>query len=202
VHYEPVTQPRVAPQRTPSQDVETSLLRAADAVLRREGLAGVTVRAVAAEAGVAPMGVYSRFGSKDGLVDALLIRAIEDFRAAVSAEEEADAAVRLKSAGRRYRDWALANRRHYDAIFLARTGLGSDAVAEASMRAFEELLSRIEYAMAAGVLRQGDVVEVAQQIWSMTHGAVALELHGLVLTDDAAVTYEELLETCLRAFAP
>ncbi|HUR74950.1 MAG TPA: helix-turn-helix domain-containing protein, partial [Sporichthya sp.] len=121
-----MTPPRVAPQRTPSQDVETSLLRAADAVLRRDGLAGVTVRAVAAEAGVAPMGVYSRFGSKDGLVDALLIRAIEDFRRTVARHEEADPAERLKAGGRRYREWALANRQHYDAIFLARVGLGSD----------------------------------------------------------------------------
>jgi AcrR family transcriptional regulator len=202
VHYDDVSSPRVAPQRTPSQDVETSLLRAADAVLRREGLAGVTVRAVAAEAGVAPMGVYSRFGSKDGLVDALLIRAIEDFRAAVGVGQEPDPAERLKGAGRRYREWALANRQHYEAIFLARSGLGSDAVVEATMKAFGELLSRIEYAMAHGVIRQGDVIEVAQQIWSMSHGAMALELHDLVLSVDAGATYEALLETCLRAFAP
>lgn len=196
-----MTTPRVAPQRTPSQDVETSLLRAADAVLRRDGLAGVTVRAVAAEAGVAPMGVYSRFGSKDGLVDALLIRAIEDFRAAFTGQEE-DATERLKSAGRAYREWALNNAQHYQAIFLARTGLGSEAVAAASMRAFGELFSRVEYAMDTGVFRRGEVLEIAQQIWSMSHGAIALELHGLVLSDDAAVTYEHLLDTLLRAFAP
>ena len=197
-----MTQPRLAPQRTPSQDVESSLLRAADAVLRRDGLAGVTVRAVAAEAGVAPMGVYSRFGSKDGLVDALLIRAIGDFRAVVSANEDPDAAERLKAGGRAYRDWALANRQHYEAIFLSRIGLGSDRVADASMLAFGELLARVEYAMASGVLRQDDVVEVAQQIWHAVHGAVALELHSLVLTEDAGATYERLLDTIVRGFAP
>ena len=200
MHYEGVT--RVAPQRTPSQDIETSLLRAADAVLRRDGLAGVTVRAVAAEAGVAPMGVYSRFGSKDGLVDALLIRAIGDFRSAVAGEPEADPEERLKAAGRRFRAWALDNRQHYEAIFLARIGLGSDEVAEASMLAFGELLARVEYAMAAGVLREADVTEVAQQIWDAVHGAVALELHSLVLTADAGATYEKLLDTIVRGLAP
>lgn len=200
MHYEGVT--RVAPQRTPSQDIETSLLRAADAVLRRDGLAGVTVRAVAAEAGVAPMGVYSRFGSKDGLVDALLIRAIGDFRSAVAGVPEADPEERLKAAGRRFRAWALDNRQHYDAIFLARIGLGSDEVAEASMLAFGELLARVEYAMAAGVLREADVTEVAQQIWDAVHGAVALELHSLVLTTDAGATYERLLDTIVRGLAP
>lgn len=197
-----MTPPRLAPQRTPSQDVETSLLRAADAVLRRDGLAAVTVRAVAAEAGVAPMGVYSRFGSKDGLVDALLIRAIEDFRSAVARLEEPDPAERLKAGGRRYREWALANDQHYEAIFLARIGLGSAQVAEASMQAFGELLARVEYAMASGVLRQDDVTEVAQQIWHAVHGAVALELHSLVLTDDAGATYERLLGTIVRGLAP
>ena len=67
---------RAAGARTPSQDVEQNLLDAAEAVLVREGLAGVTVRAVAAEAGVAPMGVYNRFGSKDGLIDALVMRSL------------------------------------------------------------------------------------------------------------------------------
>ncbi len=202
MHYVPVTPPRVAPQRTPSQDVEASLLRAADAVLRRDGLGGVTVRAVAAEAGVAPMGVYSRFGSKDGLVDALLIRAIEDFRTAVARHEEVDPEERLKASGRRFRAWALENRQHYEAIFLARIGLGSDKVAEASMVAFGELLARVEYAMAGGVLRQDDVTEVAQQICDAVHGAVALELHSLVLTADAGVTYERLLDTVVRGLAP
>lgn len=60
--------------RTRSADVERELLAAAEAVLVREGPGGLTVRAVAAEAGTAPMGVYNRLGGKDGLVAALLIR--------------------------------------------------------------------------------------------------------------------------------
>jgi len=81
--------------RTPSVDVHGLLLTAADAVLRREGLAGVTVRGVAAEAGVAPGGVYSRFGGKDGLIDALLIRGFDDLGAATAPRGESDARERL-----------------------------------------------------------------------------------------------------------
>src|SRR5580704_14283361 len=71
--------------RTPSADVERELLTAAEAVLVREGPGGLTVRAVAAEAGIAPMGVYNRLGGKEGLVDALLIRGFDRLRAAVDA---------------------------------------------------------------------------------------------------------------------
>src|ERR1700749_3167286 len=69
--------------RTPSPDVERELLAAAEAVLVREGPGGLTVRAVATEAGIAPMGVYNRLGGKDGLVDALLIRGFDRLRETV-----------------------------------------------------------------------------------------------------------------------
>ncbi len=188
--------------RTPSRDVEALLIDAADEVLRRDGLTGVTVRAVAAEAGVAPMGVYNRFGSKDALVDALLIRAISDFRAATRHRNETDAAERLRNGGLRYREWALANPAHYQAIFLARLGLGSPEVAEHSLAAFGDFLEVIDYAMQAGLLRKADSTLVGQVLWSAAHGAVALELADLVLADDAELAYTTTLETVIRGFAP
>jgi AcrR family transcriptional regulator len=188
---EPVTKP----QRTPSRDVEGSLVRAADLVLRRDGMAGVTVRAVAAEAGVAPMGVYSRFGSKDGLVDVLLVRGFDGLRAAVAPAGEVDADERLRAAGVRYRGYALANREYYEAMFVAsRAGPASAEVAEHACAAFGELVGHVEYGMAAGTIRAGDATETAQRIWSAVHGAVALELNGLVLTPDAEQTFLGVLD--------
>ena len=55
--------------RTPSADVQRELIAAAEAVLERDGPGALTVRAVAAQAGIAPMGVYNRLGGKDGLPD-------------------------------------------------------------------------------------------------------------------------------------
>ena len=49
--------------RTASVAVTDSLIDAALAILEETGLPGLTVRDVAARAGVAPMCVYSRFGS-------------------------------------------------------------------------------------------------------------------------------------------
>src|SRR5919107_2916599 len=85
--------------RTPSRAVEQALVDAAERVLVRDGLAGVTVRAVATEAGVAPMGVYNRFGSKDGLVAAVLARGFESLRAAASASDAPDPVERLLACG-------------------------------------------------------------------------------------------------------
>src|ERR1700683_1772785 len=87
-----------ARRRTPSTDIARELVGAAEEVLVRDGPAGVTVRAVAAQAGIAPMGVYNRLGGKDGLVDALLIRGFGLLRAAVPSRDEPDPLERLRAA--------------------------------------------------------------------------------------------------------
>src|ERR1700742_4286482 len=83
-----MSEPAARRARTPSADVERELLAAAEAVLVREGPGGLTVRAVAAEAGIAPMGVYNRLGGKDGLVDALLVKGFSRLREAVEMSRE------------------------------------------------------------------------------------------------------------------
>ena len=181
--------------RTPSRAVEQALVDAAERVLVRDGLGGVTVRAVATEAGVAPMGVYNRFGSKDGLVAAVLVRGFDGLRAAVTADDDPDPFARLLACGRNYRRFALGNPQHYAAMFGAgRTAAPpTQELAEHATAAFQALVERVGYGMHAGLLRQADPVETAQLIWSSVHGAVSLELGGLVQTADAAVTYEDLL---------
>src|ERR1700761_4323006 len=107
--------------RTPSADIERELLTAAEAVLVRDGPGGLTVRAVAAEAGIAPMGVYNRLGGKDGLVDALLIRGFDMLRAAMEAARDAppDEGIyaRLITCGLGYRQFALDNPHFYAIMF-------------------------------------------------------------------------------------
>ncbi len=183
--------------RTPSQDVEQNLLDAAEAVLVREGLGGVTVRAVATEAGVAPMGVYNRFGSKDGLIEALVMRSFDLLREAVADRGETDPVERLRRSGQRYRQFALSHPQHYNVIFVSppdREGRESPELEQHARAAFEALVGHVVYGIASGVLREGDPVDLAQQIWSTVHGAVSLELNQMVLTEDPGVTYEHLLD--------
>src|SRR5215469_8972345 len=103
--------------RTPSTDVERELVSAAEAVLVRDGPGGLTVRAVAAQAGIAPMGVYNRLGGKDGLVDALLIRGFDGLRAAIAGGDQPDMLERLRVNCLRYREFALTNRHYYAIMF-------------------------------------------------------------------------------------
>src|ERR1700759_2439348 len=99
--------------RPPPADVERELVAAAEAVLVREGPGGLTVRAVATEAGVAPMNVYNRLGGKDGLGGAVLIRGFDRARDTVAGARDADGVpgmeARMLACGLSYRAFARAN---------------------------------------------------------------------------------------------
>ena len=75
-------------------------------------------------------------------------------------------------------------------------------VAEHAEAAFNALVRIVEVSAAAGVIAAPDPVEVAQQIWSTVHGAVALELKGLIQTADPAATYRASIDTLFRGLAP
>ncbi len=117
---------------------------------------------------------------------------------------ESDQLERLRSSGLRYRRFALQNRHYYAIMFEAAIPheFGSPEVADHAAAAFGELVRDVEMAAAAGGIAAPDPREVAQQIWSSVHGAVALELKGLVLTPDPEATYRATLQTLLRGLAP
>jgi len=187
--------------RTPSADVERELLSAAEEVLVRDGPSGLTVRAVAARAGIAPMGVYNRLGGKDGLVEALLIKGFDRLRATLESGNEPDMLVRLRNSGLRYREFALANP-HFYAIMFEQAKNESAEVVEHAAACFGALVTNVELAAAAGQIVAPDPLEAAQQIWSAVHGAVALELRGLVCTPDPEATYSATIDTIIRGLAP
>jgi AcrR family transcriptional regulator len=187
--------------RTRSVDVEQALVDAAERVLVRDGLDAVTVRAVAAEARVAPMGVYNHLGGKEGLLAALLVRGFVGLHeATVPSREVDDPYARMLDCGRRYREFALSHPQHYAAMFdttLLKES-ASAAVQEHAAAAFGVLVETVAYAMARGAVGSGNAHDLAQQIWSSVHGAVSLELKGLVLTPDPGATYASMLELLAR----
>jgi AcrR family transcriptional regulator len=186
--------------RTPSADVQRELIAAAEAVLEREGPGGLTVRAVATAAGIAPMGVYNRLGGKDGLVEALLIVGFDRLRAAIGGGAEPDLIERLRACGLRYRQFALSSRHYYAIMFedAIPHDFDSPEVAAHAAAAFDALVRNVETVAAAGLIVAPDPREVAQQIWSTVHGAMALEMNGLIQTPDPEASYRGTLEMVIR----
>jgi AcrR family transcriptional regulator len=182
-------------RRTPTGDVRLALVDAAERVLVRDGPTGVTVRAVAHEADVAPMGVYNHLGGKQGLTNALLERGFEGLRAAVADTPGGSPLDRLGESGRGYRKYALSHAQHYSIMF------DQPAPPEAHIGggAFEALADHVRSAMDAGYVRAADPYAIALQIWCTVHGRISLELRGFIDPATADESYEQLLEFILRA---
>lgn len=197
-------------ERRRTADVRAALVDAAWWVLEHEGVAGLTVRAVAARAEVAPMGVYNHFRDKDGLLTAVVIRAFDEFAAAIAYPAHLASADALHAQGLAYRDFALAHPVPYSLMFgsarqaldLSKADPGRVGLAEAGARAFDQLVTSIRAGQTAGTVRPDPPEQIAWTVWSAVHGAVGLE--SAVGQDPAAApgAYEQVLAMVVRGIAP
>ncbi|MGV9800047.1 TetR/AcrR family transcriptional regulator [Mycobacterium sp. NPDC003449] len=189
--------PSASRRRTASEQVSAALLSAAEAVLDRTGAKGVTIRAVAAQAGVAPMGVYNRFESKEGLIGALAMRALDELADAITVPSDIEPVERFRRACDGYRDFALCHPARYALVFASGSPLEdrSSLVAERGRLVFDTLVDLIRAVVAdAGGT---EPIEAGQAVWNAVHGAVTIEQAGLTQTADAAASYGHLLDVLI-----
>ncbi len=192
--------PRTA-SRTPAGDVRGLLLDAALRVLDTHGVRGLTVRAVASEAKVAPMGVYNHFDGKDGLINALVTEGFSQLRKMIGSVVDSDAGVRLNRAGHTYRAFAHKSPTLYRLMFSGQCAPEGE-VGEAALGALTEI---VRYGQAAGTIRAGEPMDLTLQIWSCVHGAVSLELDGAGPPDTTnhwEFIYAQTLDLISRGVAP
>lgn len=192
-------------QRTPSNEIEKAIVGAAFRLLEAEGPEALSVRRVAAEAGVAPMGVYNHFeGGKNGVVDALFRVGFEVLTGELDEVLTISDPIEAMRAGlHEYRRLALEHPRTYEVMFL-RAIPGFEPSEQSHLtadEAFETLVVGVSRGMRRGAFREDDPREVAQQVWASIHGAVALELCGICLVPDMERTYGELVEMILRGIS-
>lgn len=192
-------------QRTPSNEVESAIVDAAFHLLEAEGPEALSVRRVAAEAGVAPMGVYNHFeGGKNGVVDACFRIGFQiltdELTDVVLAEDPVEA---LRAGLIHYRELALEHPRCYEMMFLCAVPgfVPSDQSHVVAGEAFDVLVTAIARGMRRGAFRDGDAREVAQQVWSAVHGAVALELAEITMVEDMGANYAALVDTVIRGIS-
>jgi AcrR family transcriptional regulator len=192
--------------RTPSADIVDALLAAAAEILEAEGPDALSVRRIAAAAGVAPMGVYNHFASKNGIIDALFMQGFARLREALATAttENQDPYEALREGGRRYRSLALAHPKAYELMFLRTIPSyePSDTALQVAAGAFDSLVDAVVRAMDAGVLVEGSCTEIAHFIWANHHGWVSLELTGMGFLEDQDASYERACIALLRGLRP
>ncbi|MCU1400084.1 MAG: transcriptional regulator, TetR family [Acidimicrobiales bacterium] len=166
----------------PLDDASSSILAAAREILAAEGQAALTVRRIAAGAGGSTMNVYSRFGGKDGVIDALLIEGFEHLTAAIRAVRTTKSPLAdLLRCGVAYRTFALDHQAHYELMFdrVVPGYVMSERAHVTAAAALGTMADRVQVAMDAGLIRRGDTVATATVLWSACHGPVSLEMKGV-----------------------
>ncbi|MEV4113655.1 TetR/AcrR family transcriptional regulator [Nonomuraea sp. NPDC049695] len=186
--------------------VRAAILDAATHLLVTEGPAALTVRRIAGEVGCSTKVIYTLFGGKDGLSEALWLEGFARFERWLLEEggvgDGSDALARLRRGLDAYRAYALAEPDYYRVMFLgAMAGFtpGDEAV-ESAKRTFGLLMQAVGKCLETGALRGGEAGEIADVLWMAIHGAVSLEILGHFDEPTAARRYPLLCDSVLAPF--
>lgn len=174
-------------------DTRERLLATARDLLLDQGLAGFSMRKVAAACDLSATAIYRHFDDKDALISASVQEGFRIFASyLMDALEEDSPLGRMRKAGQRYFDFALEHPRDYALIFmtpceeLGLLKLDEEARREGS-GTFQFLVDRVAECQAAGEFEPGDPREQAACVWASVHGLASLLVNGNVVEDERTV---------------
>jgi AcrR family transcriptional regulator len=187
-------------------ELRERLVSAALRVAGEQGLGELTIRRIAEAAGTSTMSVYSRFGSRAGVLEALYRRAFTMLGDAFEAVPSSP--THILDLAMAYRAFALASPPRYSFMFdrpLADFEPTEDLRSETLQGSFGPLIAAVRKA-SGGETPQA--VRSAYCLWSVMHGLVGLELAevlrtplpgwGLATPDEAAAA-DRMYVTGVRA---
>jgi len=167
------------PKTLSNTDIDAFRARLCDVAEKQfaeHGPDGVTMRELADALGVSSMTPYRYFKDKDAILAAVRTRAFNRFAAAMESSND-----NKSESGNAYLDFALANPAAYRLMF---------DVNQPTFANYPDLVAAMDRArltmgdglrdLAAAGRFKGDVELAAHVFWSAVHGAVMLELAGLL----------------------
>ncbi|MEV4395972.1 TetR/AcrR family transcriptional regulator [Nonomuraea sp. NPDC049607] len=177
-------------ERATHDELRSRLLDVAVNLLQSEGPDSLTMRRIAAEAGCTTTVIYTMFGNREGLAEALYLEGFERFRRLLEAvPQRRNPLEYLTALGPAYRQACLAEPGYYSLMFeQAIPGFEPSERARTLARAALNILDRvIADCISAGYLTPTQPRKIADALWAAAQGAISLERAGH-LRDDR--TYE------------
>ena len=193
-------------------DLREALLEAAERVLERDGLAGLTLRAVAREAGVSHAAPTHHFGDLTGLVSELAAIGFRMFNAAMNAAGSSETLPVMKglASAKAYVAYAQAHPGMYGVMFRSqRLDYSRPSLHEAAEASFAGLTRGVGASRQEQISRESLSLDQAAAIaraWSLVHGFTMLLLDGR-LSDildrlPEGTSADNLLDAMLRSTVP
>jgi AcrR family transcriptional regulator len=171
-------------QRYHHGNLRDELVAAAVAILESEGVAALTLRAVAKRLRVSQTAPYRHFASKELLLVAVATEGFDSLLTAIHrrlAELGNDPVARYVTIGVVYLDFALTHRAHFRVMYASRPlEFGTGPVADAGRTAFRLFSDCIVDCQRAGLARSGNAAAIAVQAWAYVYGLIGLYLEGLL----------------------
>ena len=198
-------------------DLHDALLAAAERVLERDGLPGLTLRAVAREAGVSHAAPTHHFGDLSGLLSELAAIGFRRFNEAMIAAGNSETHPLMKALARAkaYVAYAQAQPGMYGLMFRTeRLDMTRPSLHEAATASFEGLATAVSLSLSRNEKLTGQALETLSldqaaaiaRAWSLVHGFTMLLLDGRLkdilhrLPEGTGV--DQLLDAMLRSTVP
>jgi len=173
-------------------DLKAALLAAAVKIIREEGEDALTMRHLAAAAGVSRTAPYHHFNNKQGLLSAIAEEGFRKFDEVVFAplrkRSEQDARQRLRGFVADWVHFATENPEYYNLMYgpkVWREGDASDGHAEGARNYFQNNIADIRYWQERGLVNPDmDPRHFAQVLWAALHGTSRLLIDGIYMKSD------------------
>lgn len=148
-----------------------------------QGLDGFSMRKLARRVGVTAPALYRHYESRDHVLADVVREAYRAFSAALyRALEGRTPLERMVRASDAYLDFALRNPRWYQLLFISPDQMGLEGLPEdieAMGCAIHQFwVDRVRECQDAGILRDGDPMEISTTMWAHAHGMLSLHHHG------------------------
>ncbi len=187
--------------KTHDEALRGRLLERAGELLSTEGPGALSLRRLAADVNTSTTAVYSLFGGKAALLNAVYEEAFRRFGERIASVPQTDDPVEdLVQTGLAYRASALADPQFYLVMFskVVPNFEPSDQTKEAAVRTFLPVVRDVGRAVESGLFAQEAPERIALAMWGMVHGLVSLELNGNL---PPGVEIAPVYERALRAHA-
>jgi AcrR family transcriptional regulator len=164
-------------------DLRNALLKAGHEILEEKGLRALSLRAVAARVGVSHSAPAHHFGNLKGLLTGLVTEAYARFAASMADERARSApspVEQIRAAGRGYVAFAQHNPALFRLMFSSVQLDGDNAeMRRAGEKAYRQLVEISHPAAEAlGAKTEDEKREIANLIWTATHGYAHLLVEG------------------------
>jgi AcrR family transcriptional regulator len=199
--------PSAAPKQRTAAPTRKRVLDVATELLVRKGPAELTVRDVATAAHCSTMMIYTWFGGKDELIEAVYRDGFARLEAALGeCAAERDPIAHVRALAHAYRRFGLRQPVLYAAMF-SRPMAPEHVQGRHSRRetaSFTTLLDAVRAALERGAVASSHGAEtIADVLWAAVHGHVSLEVTGHFAEDSEAsgVRFALLVDACLSGMA-